>query len=486
MASIKKNFIYNTSYRILLLIIPIITTPYITRILGPDGIGIYAFSYSIASYFMMFVKMGLDNYGSRIIAESRDSKEKLSSAFSSVFYLQLSFGVVVSAAYIVYSQFIANDRTASWIFIIAVFSACADISWFLYGMELFKSIAIRSLVVKLITTICIFSFVNTKEHVYAYCLIMAIGMIINSLFTWPIVFKYTRFKSVDKKIIFSHIKPTLLLFLSVVSVNLYKTIDKVMLGIMDPSKIQTGLYESAERIITIPSIIVVSLGAVMMPRIVNMIHKNDSRYKEYIFFSIIFSMLIIASMACGIMGIAKEFVPMFYGDGYELCVKLYYILLPSCFFIAFANVLRTQYLIPHHKDKQYIISEVLGLILNLIANSILIPQLGAVGAAIGTLFAESSSCLYQCYVVRKDLPLIRYIKYSLPIVFSGFTMFLIILNLDFSVFGMSGLMIVLLKVAIGAIVFLALICLYGLLLRQKKDKNYATFINLIKKRKLEG
>ena len=310
--SIKRNYIYNSAYQVLLLFVPLITTPYLSRVLGSNGVGTYSYGYSIVNYFMMFIIMGLENYGSRTIAENRDSKERLTYIFSSIYYMQFLMGCIVSAIYLLYVIKISNNQFLSMIFGINILATCLNISWCLSGMELFKIIAIRT----------VFALVKKHEDVPIYCFIMAASNLLSQIIAWPIVLKNVGLIKTHIKDAFRHFRPNLLLFLTVVQVTIYKSTDKLMLGLFDASKMQVGFYELSERIISIPNMLVVSLGTVMLPRASNIVAQKGESNTDYIFVSIMFSMLIASSMCFGIMGIAKEFVPLFYGVGYEVCVYL--------------------------------------------------------------------------------------------------------------------------------------------------------------------
>ncbi|MCI6591115.1 MAG: oligosaccharide flippase family protein [Spirochaetia bacterium] len=432
MESIKSNYLYNTALQILMLIVPLVTTPYLSRVIGAEGIGTYSYYYAVVSYYMMFVKLGIDNYGNREIAEHRNNQNELKQSFSQLVYLQFFLGFIVIIFYLIYTKWFCADKKYTFLFILTLLATILDINWFLYGMEKFKIISIRNAIIKFISTLLIFIFIKQENHIFLYCVILNISNLICQLITWPLVLKETKFVSVSFKSILKHIKPNMILFMSLISVSIFKTMDKVMLGLMTFGKLEVGFYESSERIIHIPSILVVSLGTVMMPRITNMIASNDENYKNNIFISMIFSMMIASSMSFGIMGVAREFVPIYYGQGFEKCIVLYLILLPCCLFMAFATVIRTQYLLPNHMDKTLLFASISGAIVNLIINSLLIPVCGSIGAAIATLISEIVVCIWQVLAVYKELNIKKYFFYSIQFVFLGFMMFSCLFYLNLS------------------------------------------------------
>lgn len=409
MNSIKKNFIYNSAYQILIMIIPLVTTPYISRVLGAEGIGTYSYAYSIASYFVMFIMLGLSNYGNREIAKAKDDKKQLSITFWNIYAMQFVLGIIMNIIYMIYCFTISKDICISFSVGIYVLSGILDINWFFFGMEKFKLTVIRNTIIKIITTVCIFLFIKSRTDVLFYCLIMTSGILLSQIVLWPYLFKEVYIVKPTWNEVRRHIRPNSFLFLTVIAVSLFKVMDKIMLGLIT-TKNQVGFYESSEKIIQIPTALITSLGTVMLPRMSNLVNKRNNEEHSLIYKSILFAMFLPSSMCFGIMGVSKEFVPIFYGKGYDTCITLYLILLPSCLFLAFANVIRTQYLLPHGMDKTYVISAFLGVGVNIIINILLIPKYGAIGAAIGTFFAEMVVCIYQVYKVSPFLNIRKYIK----------------------------------------------------------------------------
>lgn len=453
--SVKKNLAYNFAYQILAIVLPLITTPYISRVLGPTKVGEYSYSYAIAYYFVMITMLGLNNYGNRSIASVRDNKEELSKTFCSIYCMQLCTGIISLGAYIIYGVFVSNI-TMTWITSLYVLSAVFDVNWFFFGMEQFKLTVTRNTFIKLFTTICIFVFVKRQEDVYLYALIMVLGILISQLILWQFLRKYVRFHRVAIKEVTKHIKPNLILFIPIIAVSLYKVMDKIMLGFMT-TKTEVGLYESSERIIQIPMALIQSMGTVMLPKMTNLIAKKDEETtKNYFASSIMLVMFLAASMCFGIMGVARYFVPVYYGDGYQKCIELFQILLPSCVFLAFANVIRTQFLIPRKKDGIFISSVIIGAIVNIIINVLLIPKMQSIGAAIGTLVAEIVVCVFQTIMVRRDLEIFKYARESLVFVVPAVLMYILLILVDFKISMTLNLII---HVLLGGVCYLILLFL---------------------------
>lgn len=425
-ANLKTNLIMSISYKILTLFVPLLTTPYLSRVLGAEGIGTYSYEYSIAYYFMLFIMLGLENYGNRTIAEVSHNKEERSRIFWEIYTVQIINAIISSVAFTIYVIFFAQNKTMGWIMFGFIVSAAIDITWFFYGIEEITATVLRNLLIKLLTLVLIFTCVKQQGDIYRYALIMSISTAVSQACLWVLLKKQVYFVKVSFRSIVKHIKPLYILFIPVLAVSLYRVMDKIMLGSMT-LKSEVGFYESAEKIVQLPIQVINAFGIVMMPRITNLLSlgEEDKTFK-YINSSIKGMMLISAFLSFGIMAVSNMFVPLFYGPGYEKCIGLFYILLPSSWFLAFSNVLRTQYLIPKKKDKLYIISIFCGAIVNMVVNLILISKLASIGAAIGTLCAEATVCIVQSIGIRKELPIWQYFVTSIWCIAVGCGMYMLI------------------------------------------------------------
>lgn len=418
---------YNVLYQLLLIILPLITTPYISRVLGSEGLGTYTYTYTIANYFMLVAMLGVKNYGNRSIAAVRDDKKKLTRVFWEIYGLQFICSVLAMVVYLGYVLIVETEyQIIALIQGIYVFSGLLDISWLFFGVEKFKITVTRNIVIRLIDLACVFIFVRTRGDLWKYALIMTLGTLCSQGYLWFYVRRlvgWYRPKLVDLK---KHIVPELILFIPIIAVSLYTMMDKVMLGQMSTMS-EVGYYEGAAKILNIPTGVITALGTVMLPRMSNLAARGKIKESgQYIYNSMIFAMFLASGMMFGIAGIAEDFVPLFLGEEYESCVLLIRVMAPTVPFVSWANVIRTQYLIPNHEDKSYIISVVLGAAANLAVNFSLIPSLGALGAIIGTVCAEGTVCVSQTLLVRKKLELTRYLKNTVMYFVFGAVMFLII------------------------------------------------------------
>lgn len=454
-AGVKSNFIYSSLYQILILILPLVTAPYISRIIGVEGNGIYSYTSSVVQYFIIFSMLGLSNYGNRTIAKCRDDKEKLSKEFSSIYIMQLCTSAIMIIMYILYITFFDNKYYIySLIQLIYLISTCFDVTWFFYGMEKFKLTVTRNTIVRICTVILIFLFVKDSNGLVTYMLLMVLSSLIGQLLLIPFLRKEVKFVKPSIRDVTKHIKPNLILFIPVIAVSVYKMMDKIMLGNMADIK-EVGYYEYAERIINIPLGIITALGTVMLPRVSNLLAKGrEKEVENYIEKSIEYMMFLAMPICLGLIVVAPELIPIYLGKEYQMTGTIIQYLAVTIIFVSWANVIRTQYLIPKEKDRVYIISVVTGAIVNFVINIILIPQYQAIGAAIGTIFAEFLVMAIQTIAVSKELNIKKYLMYAIKSLIAAFIMSIVIIGLEKII--NNKYIVILLQILIGMVVYFAL------------------------------
>ena len=371
--------------------------------------------------------------------------------------MQFIASILVIAIYLIYAMFFAENSLMAFIQTIYIISVALDINWFFFGLEQFKLTVTRNTVIKIITVLSIFIFVKQPSDLYKYALIMVLGPLGSQLFLWTILRKYIKFVKVGVKDIIQHIKPNLILFIPVIAISLYTIMSKIILGNMS-NMTEVGYFESANKITQIPAMAVTSLGTVMLPRVSNLVAngKNQESLK-YLQKSLVLSVFLSTSMAFGLSAISKEFVPFFYGGGYEKCIIIIPILVISSIFMSWANVIRTQYLIPYKKDHIYIQSVFLGAFINILLNILLIPYFQSIGSSIATLCTEASVCIYQTIKVRDRVNIRLYVSQSFPFLVIALIMYFIVIYIPFIT---NFLITIIIKVIIGAAVYLILSVLY--------------------------
>lgn len=464
--SAKKNFIYSSIYQVLVLVLPLITTPYVSRIFGAENLGIYSYTNTIAQYFVIFAMLGLNNYGNRAVAMARDNQDELDCVFSEIYTMQIVTGLVSLFVYLGYAIFLLNEyKTYSVILTLYVLSAVFDINWLFFGLEKFKLTVTRNSIIKIGSVIAIILFVKSKEDLWIYTSIYAVSMLLSTIVLWPYARKEVHYHFPKFKDVLKHIKPNMIMFIPVIAISIYKYMDKLMLGGF--SKKETGYYENVEKIMTVALGFITAFGNVMLPRMSNMVARKDiAGVRQTIATSMRFVLGLSCALTFGMAAVAPEFVGLYFGDGFEPCITVMIALAPTMIFQSWANVIRTQYLIPFKHDNVYVGSVVFGAIVNFVINYLLIPKLGALGAVAGTIVAEASVAVIQTIAVRKELNISLYFRQGIPFLFFGFAMYGLVRMI--SNMNLSTLLKVVAEVGIGACTYLLLWGIYELIVKKKR------------------
>ena len=450
--SIAKNYIYNASYQILSMIIPFITTPYVSRVLGAESIGIYSYTVSIVTYFILFGSLGVGMYGKVEVAYVQDDKKARSKIFYEIILLR--FITMIISALLYYRYFIIdNEYSVFYIILLVEFlSTCLDISWFFQGLEEFKKVVIRNMLVKLISVVAILLFVKSQNDLYIYFIINVLGLLLGNLTLWFYLPQYIQKVNIKELKILKHIKPNLSLFIPQIAIQVYNILDRTMLGNMLSDKSEVGYYEQSQKIVKLLLSIITSMGTVMTPRMANIYSNGKSNeLKQHLKDSFHFVFLLSIPIVLGLISISDKFVPIFLGNGFEKTATLIKITSPIILIIGLSNLVGMQYLLPTKRTKSFTISVVSGAIINFILNLLLIKNYTSIGAAIATIIAEISVTAIQLYIIRKDINLVEVFKYSIKYIFAGLIMYFIISLTE--LFYISSYLEISVKVILGASVY---------------------------------
>lgn len=425
--SLKVNFLLNSAYQILLVITPLVTAPYLSRVLGASQTGVFSYTQSIANYFVMFATLGMSTYGVRVIALCGEDRQERSRAFWSAFASQLCVASVVAVAYLAYALTIhAGDFLCSLVWGLWVLSAVGDVSWLLFGCEEFKIPTVRSFATKLASLAVIFGFVHEPGDVWLYVLAVAGAYLVNVVLVWPFVGRYVDPYRPSWREVASHFRPNIGLFIPVIAVSLYTSLDKIMLGSMS-TMTESGYFQYSEQVSRMPLHVITALGTVMMPRMVSLLTEGKRDQAVSALGTSLWIMLVCAfAFAFGIFAVAPVFVPVFLGDGYAPCELLMVVMCGIIPIICVTNVIGKQYLLPMQRDREYTFSLIMGALVNVVLNLALIPRLASLGTAIATVAAETTILLIQVTEVRKELPLGDYVKRAVPFFCIGAVMALLV------------------------------------------------------------
>ncbi len=452
---IRVNLIYNVGYQMLVIILPLITAPYLTRVLGSHNVGVYSYTQAFANYFYLFAMLGINNYGNRTIAAVREERNTLNKTFWEIYSFQFILGILITVIYLIYCFYFAEeDQIIYCMQFFYVASGAFDINWLCFGLEKFKLTTIRSTIVRIGMAVAIFLFVKDMSDLAIYAAILSIGNLIAAFAVWPFVIKQIDFKRPTLKGVMKHVKPNLILFWPVIAVSLYNIMDKLMLGVFS-TKEEVAFYTYAERITQIPNTLILALDSVIMPRMSNLYaKKNDEIAAKLMDNVMMFAMMMAAAMAFGLAGVAPIFAPWFYGDAFTRCGLFIVMLCPVIVFKGWAGALRTQFIIPKKKDNVYIISLTSGAAVNFILNYFLIPIYAGVGAIIGTIAAEFAVCFIQFLMTRKDIDIKNYLMNGLVFCAIGGIMYFFVHALQH--ISSSAVITMGIQIIVGALIYILL------------------------------
>lgn len=475
--SYKKNILYNSVYRCVVILTPLVTSPYLSRVLGVEKLGIYSAANAFATYFVIFTLLGVNDYGNRTIAQVRGDRDQLSDNFWQIYYLQFFLTIVLLGAYLLCIRFRAENYPVRLILAIYVFSSFFEINWFAFGMEEFRLTSIRSIITRLAIVACIFLFVKSEEDLWKYTLIITGGNLVSLLVILPLVFKYTDFRAPDLKKIISHIRPNLLLFLPVIATSAYQQMSKLMLEAWSVES-EVGFYQYAENIVTLPTFLTTAIVTVMLPYASNLVARGEKDENRALLYTMLkITSILNSAMTFGMASIAGDFIPWYLGSGFERSALLTMIMSPMIFFSGFSGIVRYQYMIPNEYDRENLFSLFAGAMADILLNILLIPAFGACGAAISTAAAYAVTLIVQMFFLRKEISTAKIIRSFLPGILFGCVMSICVLCISRT--EVNIIVKVLLELVTGATVFTVLTALW---LYRTDDRLFRSVVSGVKKK----
>ncbi len=423
--SVKKNYIYNLIYQILTLIIPLITAPYLARVLNPDGTGKISYVESIVSYFTLFAGLGIAIFGQREIAYKRNNEQERSIVFWELQALKTITALITLLAYLGFSFLFADKELMPihLVFSLQIISVAIDIVWFFQGLEEFGKIILRNLIIKAIQVTFIFVFVKTEKDLILYSIGYVGTLFLSAASIWGYLPKYITKVSIKKIKPFRNIKAVLSLFVPTIAIQIYVVLDKTMIGVITQDNFQNGYYEQAMKIARIAVMFVTALGTVMIPRIGYHYNNGEKEtVKSLMYGSYRFVWLLGIPICLGLFMIADNMVPWFFGKDYLDVIPLLKILSLLTIAIGINTVTGNQFLIPTKREKAYTITVVVGACVNFALNIVFIYYFKAIGAAIASVLAETVIATLQLILVRKELSIGKIIASSIKYIFAGIVM----------------------------------------------------------------
>ena len=388
--SVRLNFVMSMAYQVLVVILPMITAPYVARVLGADKSGIYSFTASYQTYFSMFAALGTVSYGSREIARNRKDRPLRSKLF---WEIELMTVLTSTISIIAFIAFIASrDRYQIYYIpqIMAILAVMFDISWFFTGIEEFRYIVTKNAVFKLLGAVMIFALVHKPEDLLIYIIILSASTMLGNMSMWIHMPRFL--DSVDFRTlkIRRHLKETLVYFIPSVATSVYTVLDKTLIGEITRNEAENGNYDKVVQIINImKALTFTALNSVLGARISFLFaEKKYDEIRRRIETSINYILFMGLAIGFGLAGVAPRFIPWFLGPGYDRSVMMLIMMSPIVVIIGVSNCLGSQYYTPSGKRAQSARFIIAGSVVNLILNLILIPRFWGYGAIAASLIAE--------------------------------------------------------------------------------------------------
>lgn len=429
-----KNYLYNASYQILNMLIPLITVPYISRVLGAHDVGINEYTNSWVTFFYLMGQMGVTLYGNREVAYHREDIYERSRTFWGVEALQV---FTVSASLIAYLFAVfAFSTTFKYYFLMQglwIIATGLDISWYFMGLENFRVTVIRNSVVRLVSVFLIFTFVKNVNDLGKYIIILGGTQLVGNLTLWPYLRGNVIWVSIRKWHPFKHFYPALLLFIPTITTQVYLVLNRLMLGRMS-TQTALGNFGQSDKIVKFVLAVVTATGTVMLPHVANKFAKGDIKgVRASLYSSFNFVSAISIPMMFGLMAISQVFAPWFLGQQFLPSGKIMFIEAPIIVLIAWSNVTGTQYLMPVNRVKEFTTSVTIGAVSNVIFNLFLIEAWGANGAALATVGSELLVTASQLVMIRKTISRRRLFHEQWKYICSGLVMFIVVNRISITI-----------------------------------------------------
>lgn len=405
MKLLHKNFVFNILLGVTNIIVPLIVFPYISEILEPDGVGITSFAVSLASTFVILGSLGIPIYGIREIAKAKESDQELSKTFSEIVSIQviwLVFTLLIYFFWIFFTNTFQHEseiKLASFFHIVGLIGM---INWFFQGIEKYKFITVVNIIVKGLTIVLLFVLVKNREDYWIYYWVLVGSTIVGSIISLSYGLQFVRFRTTNLNLQ-KHIKPIGILFSTQIAIGIYVNLDILFLKYFSTDE-QVGLYTAASKIIKISLLIVTSLGTVLIPKISQLIEKNQfNEIQKTIEKSLQFVLFIGCPIMILLVVLAPEIIQIFAGDQFLFSVGLIQLLTPLIFFIGMSTVFGLQILVPFQKEKQLLFAVSIGAVVSVILNSVLIPKYQSEGAVYTIVITELIIMICTYYYAKKAL-----------------------------------------------------------------------------------
>lgn len=423
---LKKNLIYNIVYQVVVVLSPLVVTPKFSRIMGPDYVGLRSFTFSIVFYFAVIGALGLDMYGQRRIAIVKDDKAERSKVFWSIYMVKAASCFISLCVYACAFVLFNSDATMRILYLCWTLYLVREMLnpvWYLQGVERFRLVSLVNIFSQIAYVACVFLFVNQKSDLWLYIVFYAaIPLFVALLFLIPVLTDVQRVR-LNKKELATTIKESFVYFVPTIASSLYSMIDKTMLGFFDKSQVTTGYYEQAEKLVKVALAFVTASFTIIRTRMSYVCkNKTEEEYRAYSKIFITFSMFICWPIVFGIIGIARDFVPLFFGDGYDSVVGLAYVFVSIIPCLTISGLLQAIYTFPQGLQNKVNVYYVIVLGVNCVLNMCLIPFFQSHGAVVASICSELLLAVILLIKSRKSIEIKLFLTTSIRYIIAAAVM----------------------------------------------------------------
>lgn len=421
--SLKLNFIMNVILTLSSVIFPLVTFPYVSRILMPDGMGKVAFALSVVSYFAMFAQLGIPTYGIRACAQVRDDREALTRTAQEIFVINFVMTLLACVVFLLSLIFVPRLSEERVLFLVVgmtlIFNAIG-MEWLYKALEEYTYITVRSVAFKFIALLGMLLLVHEEGDYVIYGALVIFAASASNICNFINLRKYIDMRRVGAYSFRRHFKAIGIFFAMSCATTVYTNLNTAMLGFMRPAA-DVGLYDAAVKVKGVLVSVVTSLGAVLLPRASYYVeHGMEADFQRITRKAINFVFLLAVPLCIYFTAFAEECILILAGDAYGGAVLPMQLIMPTLVFIGLSNIMGIQILVPLGLEKVVLYSEIAGAVVDLILNVLLIPPFGAVGAAVGAVAAELVVTVWQYRALRGTVTeAYRAVRYAPIVVGTG-------------------------------------------------------------------
>lgn len=449
-----KNYIYNFSNQILMLILPFITTPYVTRVFSSSELGSYGYYNSIVSYFALLATLGIGNYAVKEISSNSSNRSKV---FWEIYSIQLVFSFLSLGLYILLC--LVNHsfhNVIAYIVGITLLSRAIDISWLFQGVEDFRSLTFRSVMIKLIGVVSIFIFIKEESDLYLYIFLLVFYELLGQIIMWIPAKNWLQKPVFSLKDSIKHLNSVFILFIPQVAISLYALLDRTLLGALVSTR-DVGIFEQGSKLVNLLLVVVTTLSGVILPHISNLISEGQKeKVNQFYEFSFLVYNVVIFPMIAGMLIVNDNFVQFFLGSEFQDAKYAIMIMVWNMFFIGWTNIMGIQILIPHNKHKQFMVSTTIPAFFSITCNLVLIPYLGYIGASITSVLTESVVWIIQLYYARDIMKELTILPHMIKVALATAVMTLILVVVK-SWIHFSPMLNVMILVVTGILIYFVIV-----------------------------